>query len=322
MTGFRSPHSIGSSCIGSKISLLYSANSGSRRLGWGERKLAVEWTIREVLNWTRGYFKNAGITQPRLEAEILLAHALDVDRLHLYLSPDKPLTTDERDRFRTVIQERKSGTPLQHLIGEVTFFGLRFKVTQGALIPRPETEELLERTLRLVSRDRAVRCLDLGTGSGIIAVCLARYLPLAEVTGVDVSADALVLARENAAANGVEERIEFLEGDWFAPVSGAFDLVVSNPPYVATSDLATLSREVRGHEPRVALDGGIDGLERIAALVGGVREHLAPNGVFLLEIGYGQAERVIDLLRNEGLTETTVEKDVAGVERFVMARCP
>ena len=142
-----------------------------------------------------------------MEAEILLAHALDVDRLQLYISPDKPLTTDERTRYRTVIQKRKSGVPLQHLIGEVTFFGLRFKVRRGALIPRPETEELLERSLKTVERGRDVRCIDLGTGTGVIAVCLARYLPRAEVSAVDVSPEALDLARENARLNGVEERI-------------------------------------------------------------------------------------------------------------------
>jgi len=301
---------------------LYCAKAGSRRLGWGENELAVEWTIREVLNWTRGYFKDAGITQPRLEAEILLAHALDVDRLHLYLSPDKPLTHDERLRYRTVIQERKSGTPLQHLIGEVTFFGLRFKVRRDALIPRPETEELLERALKLAPRDREIRCVDLGTGAGVIAVCLARFLRQAEVFGVDVSPDALRLAVENAQVNGVEERITFLESNWFDRLSGRFDLIVSNPPYVSTDEIEALAPEVRLHEPRVALDGGNAGLEKMEALIGDTLDHMAPEGVLLLEIGYGQAEAVVELLREVGLSEAHVETDVAGVERFVVARCP
>jgi release factor glutamine methyltransferase len=284
--------------------------------------LAVEWTIREVLNWTRGYFKNAGITQPRLEAEILLAHALDVERLHLYLSPDKPLTADERSRYRTVVQERHSGVPLQHLIGEVSFFGLRFKVRKDALIPRPETEELLERALKLAPRDRPARCIDLGTGSGVIAVCLARFLPQASVVAVDVAPDALQLARENARMNSVEERVEFLESDWFASVSGRFDLVVSNPPYVATEDLPNLPPEVRDHEPRVALDGGENGVERLETLIGQVVERLLPCGTLLLEIGRGQAETIADWLRSSGLVEVDVETDAAGAERFVIARCP
>ena len=288
----------------------------------GGTTLAVEWTIREVLNWTRGYFKDAGITQPRLEAEILLAHALDVERLHLYLSPDKPLTTDERTRYRTVVQERKSGVPLQHLIGEVSFFGLRFKVRRDALIPRPETEELLDRALKMAPRDREIRCIDLGTGTGVIAVCLARFLPHADVRAVDISPEALQLAKENARSNGVEERITFIRGDWFVGVAERFDLVVSNPPYVDTEELEGLSPEVRLHEPRVALDGGEAGLERIEVLIGGLREHLLPGGGILLEVGRGQAEQVSRWLTDAGLREIAVEKDVAGVERFVVARCP
>jgi len=301
---------------------LYSALSGSRRLGWGGTKLAVEWTIRKVLNWTRGYFKDAGITQPRLEAEILLAYALGVERLQLYLSPDQPLTIEERSRYRSVVQERKAGTPLQQLIGEVTFFGLRFKVAKDALIPRPETEELLERVLRLAPRERDIRCIDLGTGSGVIAVCLARYLARATITAVDISEAALCLARENAEMNGVSDRITFRESDWFEHVDGQFDLVVSNPPYVAADDLDGLPPEVRLHEPTVALDGGRDGLERIEALIGSVRERVLPGGAILLEIGHGQAERVTALLRDAGLREVVVEPDLAGVERFAVARCP
>lgn len=257
-----------------------------------------------------------------MEAEILLAHALDVDRLQIYISPDKPLTTDERTRYRTVIQKRKSGVPLQHLIGEVTFFGLRFKVGREALIPRPETEELLERALALAPRDRPIQCVDLGTGAGVIAVCLARYLPRADVTAVDISPDAIRLATENARTNGVEDRIRFCTGDWLAGVEGQFDLIVSNPPYVATEDLEQLAPEVRRHEPRAALDGGLHGVERTASLVTGIREHMVPKGALLLEIGAGQAARVRELLVKAGLEEIVVADDVAGIERFVIARCP
>ena len=297
-----------------------SAKAGSRHVEMGGI-LAVEWTIREVLNWTRGYFKNAGITQPRLEAEILLAHALDVERLHLYLSPDKPLTTDERTRYRTVVQERKSGVPLQHLVGEVSFFGLRFKVRRDALIPRPETEELLERALKLAPRDRPTRCIDLGTGAGVIAVCLARFLPQSDVTAVDISPDALQLARENADLSGVSERIVFLESSWFDGVEGDFDLIVSNPPYIATEDLESLPVEVRSHEPHVALDGGSAGVERLKDLIGQARDRLRPSGALLLEVGHGQAETIAGWLRDADLNDVTIETDIAGIERFVIARC-
>lgn len=288
----------------------------------GGSKLAGEWTVREVLNWTRGYFEEAGIVQPRLEAEILLAHALEVERIQLYLSPDKPLTIDERTKFRAFIQERKAGTPLQHLIGEVSFFGLRFKVRRDALIPRSETEELLDRTLRLVARDQDVRCLDLGTGSGVLAVCLARYLPRATVVAVDVSREALELARENATLNGVSDRVLLAESDWFTSVSGAFDLIVSNPPYVESRAIEGLAAEVRDHEPRVALDGGPEGTNGIRAVIAGAGAHLAPGGWLLLEIGHGQGECVRGLLVEAGLSEAAVELDLAGLERFAVARRP
>jgi release factor glutamine methyltransferase len=282
--------------------------------------VAAEWTIREVLSWTRGYFEGAGIVQPRLEAEILLAHALEVDRLHLYLSPDKPLSVEERSRFRTFVQRRRAGEPLQHLIGEVTFFGLRFRVSRDALIPRSETEELLDHTLRLAARDREIRCLDLGTGSGVIAVCLARYLPRAAVTAADVSAAAIDLARANATLNDVADRIEFVESDWFGSVSGRFDLVVSNPPYVASGAVEGLAVEVRDHEPRVALDGGKDGTQAISTILADVGDHLLPGGRVLLEIGDGQGETVSREMATAGLTDVRIDRDLSGRERFASAR--
>lgn len=278
--------------------------------------------MREILNWTRGYFKDAGIVQPRLEAEILLAFTLNVDRLHLYLSPDKPLTGEERAQFREAIKKRRAGVPLQHLTGEVRFFGLRFRVSKDALIPRPETEELVERALFLAPRDRDIACLDLGTGSGVIAVCLAKFLPRAAVTAVDLSPAALRLARENAQLNGVLDRITFWESDWFKRVEGAFDLIVSNPPYIAEEELEGLSVEVCQHEPFLALDGGKGGTERIEALATGLQGHMRPGGAVLLEIGNGQGARVVELMRRAGLIEARMEEDLAGKQRFVIARCP
>ncbi len=291
-------------------------------LGWGGPTLSTEWTIREVLNWTRGYFESAGIVQPRLEAEILLAHALDVDRLHLYLAPDKPLTEDERTRYRTVVTARRKGAPLQHLIGEVTFYGLRFRVDREALIPRPETEELLDHAIKRAPRDREIRCLDLGTGTGVLAVCMARYLPLAQVTAVDISRQALDLARENASLNGVDERIRFIESDWFSSVEDTFDLITANPPYICCDDLDTLPSEVRNHEPIQALNGGKEGLESLAMIISHLGEHLRVDGVALLEIGHDQGDRVAQMLRDIGLVDISVEQDMSRKQRFVVGRSP
>ncbi|MCX6095843.1 MAG: peptide chain release factor N(5)-glutamine methyltransferase [Candidatus Bipolaricaulota bacterium] len=283
--------------------------------------MSVDWTVREILNWTRGYLQGGGIGQPRLEAEILLAHSLNVDRLHLYLSPDKSLTEEERERFRAAIQKRRAGVPLQHLIGEVGFFGLRFRVGAGALVPRPETEELVERALALAPRERKIRCLDLGTGAGVIAVSLAKFLPNASVTAVDLSSEALELARENARSNGVSDRITFRESDWLRAVEGRYDLVVSNPPYVPEEEIGRLAVEVRDHEPRLAINGGKGGMERIEALTRDLGAHLHSGAAVLLEIGEGQGDAVAALLRQAGLTEVRVETDLSGRQRFVIGRC-
>jgi release factor glutamine methyltransferase len=288
----------------------------------GGTALTTEWTIREVLNWTRGYFEDAGIVQPRLEAEILLAHALDVDRLHLYLAPDKPLTSDERSRYRGIVKERHSGIPLQHVIGEVSFYGLRFRVGRDALIPRSETEELLDQVIKRVPRDRDIRCLDLGTGTGVIAVCMARFLPQAHVIAVDISPAALAIAQGNAALNEVADRIEFVESDWFSNIDGTFDFIASNPPYIRTDDLNGLAAEVRDYEPAVALDGGADGLEKIRSIALQLGLHLRPDGIVLMEIGYTQGAGVKQVLESAGLVDVSVERDMSGKDRFVAGRRP
>ena len=288
----------------------------------GGSALTVNWTVREILKWTRGYFKDAGIIQPRLEAEILLAHVLGVDRLQLYLSPDTPLTSDERSRFREVIKKRRSGVPLQYLTGEVSFYGLRFRVRDDVFIPRPETEELLEKALDLVPRDQDLRFLDLGTGSGVIAVSLAKYLPRVQVTAVDLSVDALKLAKENAELNDVSDRVDLIRSDWFEHVSGKFDLIVSNPPYIPEEEMNSLPAEVREHEPHRALDGGKGGMEEISRLVREMKGHMHRGAAALLEIGDGQGTIVEEEMKDAGLTDVRVERDFAEKERYVIARCP
>ena len=288
----------------------------------GGGTLSATWTVREIVNWTRGYFKETGITQPRLEAEILLAHSLNVDRLHLYLAPDKPLTLTERERFKEVIRKRRDGVPLQLLTGEVSFFGLRFHVREEALIPRPETEELVEKALSLAPKNRDIRCLDLGTGTGVIAVCLAKFLRRANVTAVDISPKALRLAGDNAELNGVADKILFQESNWLGKVHGRFDLIVSNPPYIDEALLEKLPTEVREHEPRVALNGGNNGTEQIELLLEDVRTHMNNSAVLLLEIGESQASQVLQLVGRVGLVEANIANDITGKQRFVIATCP
>ena len=288
----------------------------------GGSALTVNWTVREILKWTRGYFKETGIAQPRLEAEILLAHVMNVDRLHLYLSPDTPLTPDERARFREIIKKRRSGVPRQYLTGEVQFYGLRFRVRDDVFIPRPETEELLERALGIAPRDRDLACLDLGTGSGVIAVSLAKYLPRVKVTAVDLSVDAVKLAQENAELNKVVDRVDVVHSDWFERVPGKFDLIVSNPPYIPEEEMDDLPYEVREHEPHRALNGGKGGVEEIAKLVRGLKEHMHAGATALFEIGDGQGTMVREEMKDAGLTDIRVEHDFAEKERYVIARCP
>jgi len=178
------------------------------------------------------------------------------------------------------------------------------------------------RALRLVPRDQEVSCLDLGTGSGVIGICLVKYLPRASVTAVDISEDALALAKENAELNNVSDRIVFLTSDWFEKIEGRFDFILANPPYIPQEELGRLPVEVRDHEPEIALDGGKDGVEEIARIAGGAREHLRRGGTVLLEIGDGQGARVSRILTRAGLVNVRVEHDLAEKERFVIAQCP
>lgn len=253
---------------------------------------------------------------------MLLAHALDVDRLHLYLAPDKPLTQAERSRYRTVVKKRRDGAPLQHLIGEVSFFGLKFRVDRDALIPRHETEQLLDHVLKRAPREEEIRCLDLGTGTGVLAVCMARYLPRAQVTALDISPQALRVAEENARINGVLDRVRLVESDWFEQLTGTYDVITANPPYIAHAALRDLPVEVRDHEPLVALDGGSDGLQGIRSIVSNVGEYLRPGANLLLEVGHDQGERVAYMMQEAGLVNVVVEPDLARKPRFVIGCAP
>lgn len=279
------------------------------------------WTVREVLNGTRDCFRKAGITPARFEAENLLAQALEVERLQLYLHPERTLTLEERGRLRQLVSLRRAGTPLQYLIGSTEFYNCRLRVDGRVLIPRPETEQLVERVLADHQGRPLGRTLDLGTGSGAIAIALALARPDEKIIASDRSAAALQLARENAARNGVAERIDFRCSNWFAELPDIFDLIIANPPYISSQELAQLPSEIRAHEPSLALNGGADGLEALRQIVQDAPVHLRPGGHLYLEIGAGQAPAVEQLLsEGSGFTALAIHEDLAGHPRFVRAQ--
>lgn len=272
------------------------------------------WTTLKVLTWTTGYLTEKGVENARREAEWLLCEATGLDRMGLYLNFDKPLQDDELVAYRSMVARRGKREPLQHILGSQEFDGLEFIVTKDVLIPRFDTETLLEEAVRQAPRARTV--LDIGTGSGCIAVALAHRLPHAALTAVDLSPDALSIARRNAEQNSAQ--VEFLLGSFFQPVAGRrFDLIVSNPPYITTADLATLQSEVRDFEPRLALDGGTDGLNAYRVLAAEAPRYLEPNGWLLLEIGAGQDKDVAGLLADAGFDAIVTVPDSAGIMRVV-----
>ena len=287
------------------------------------------WTVLELLRWTVQHFAERGIETARLDAELLLAHALGCDRLRLYVDHDKPVGAGERARFRELVRARAGErVPVSILLGRREFWSLPLAVTRDVLTPRPETETLVAAALdALPDREAEWSVLDVGTGSGAIALAIASERPKAQVTATDPSSAALAVARGNAAALGLAARVRFLEGPLFAPVAAAlaagarFDAVLSNPPYVARRDAATLPPELR-HEPELALFAGEDGTDVLRALCAEVAGALAPGGYAAFELDPRQAERVAGWLAEAGLVATTVHRDAAGRPRVVSARRP
>jgi release factor glutamine methyltransferase len=280
------------------------------------------WTILELLRWTTQYFAERGIETPRLDAECLLASALGVDRMRLYLDFDKPASPDERDAFREWVRRRADErVPVAQLVGGKEFWSLPLLVTADVLSPRPDTETLVAAALeRLPERDTDARILEIGTGSGAVALALARERPRARITATDISPAALKVAERNARELGLEGRIEFAEGNLFGPVVGRrFELVVSNPPYLAESERSQLAPEL-AHEPEVALFAGPDGLAVLRELVAGATAFLAPGGGFAVELAPDQAPTVAHWLREAGLGDVITHRDLAARPRVVSAR--
>jgi release factor glutamine methyltransferase len=272
------------------------------------------WTTLKVLSWTTGYLTEKGVENARREAEWLLCEATGLDRMGLYLAFDKPLQDGELATYRSMVARRGKREPLQHILGSQEFDGLEFIVSKAVLIPRHDTETLLEAAI--CHAPQACSILDVGTGSGCIAIALARRLPQACVTAVDLSAEALSVAIRNAEHN--HANVELLQGSFFEPVfRRSFDLIVSNPPYITTADLAGLQPEVRDFEPYLALDGGADGLDAYRSLTAAAPQHLNPGGWLLFEVGAGQAVAVSSLLEKAGFDAIVTIPDNAGIQRVV-----
>ncbi|KAA0892050.1 peptide chain release factor N(5)-glutamine methyltransferase [Oryzomonas rubra] len=277
-----------------------------------------QWTTIKVLAWTKDYLGTKGIENARLEAEWLLCAATGLDRVGLYLHFDKPLNDDELAAFRAMVARRARREPLQHILGTQEFCGLEFEVSPDVLIPRHDTETLVTEALARSPEARSV--LDIGTGSGCIAVALAHSLPNAAVTAIDISPAALEMARRNAERNGAT--VEFLAGSLLEPVAGrSFDLIVSNPPYIPSTDIDRLEPEVRDFDPRGALDGGADGLDLYRILIPGAPAHLNPSGWLLVEVGIGQAPAVAELFKKTQEYDHPITAcDPGGIERVVGAQ--
>ena len=275
-------------------------------------------TLLEVLQSTTAYFTNHKIESPRLNAEQLLAHTLRLSRMDLYLEFERNLAEDELGPLRDLVKRRGQGEPLQHLLGTVEFCGHTFAIDKRAMVPRPETEELVE-LLQSRIENRESKIVDVGTGSGVIALSLAAKFLEAEIYAIDISEDALSLARENAAQLRLSERVRFQKSDLLEDVSERFDLIVANLPYISMQDRHLLAREVL-HDPEVALFGGPSGDELVRQLIEQAPAHLEPGGLLALEIGLGQAEGFSDFVRRKNYHDIALKKDYSGISRFLLAR--
>ncbi|MCC6647183.1 MAG: peptide chain release factor N(5)-glutamine methyltransferase [Polyangiaceae bacterium] len=281
------------------------------------------WTIARVAAWATDDFRARGLESPRLEAEVLLAHALGLPRIQLFLQLERELDRDELGRYRALITRRRAREPVAYLIGEREFYGRSFRVDARVLIPRPDTETLVQVALaRTSQRSLYARALDLCTGSGCVAVTIARERPTWRVTATDLSPDALVVARDNAHRLGAHG-LALLEGDLYAPVGGRrFELITANPPYIPDIEIDGLDADVRDFEPRLALSGGADGLALCRRVVAGAPLALASGGVLAVEIMAGTSAAVAELFRAAGLEHIAVDRDLAGHDRVVSGVAP
>jgi release factor glutamine methyltransferase len=280
-------------------------------------------SLLDILQKTTAFFQQKGVPQARLDAELIIAHVLGCRRLDLYLQFDRLLGENELAAMRPLVARRGKREPLQYILGEAHFHGLVLKADARALIPRPETEELIELLVELFGKNPPATVCDLGTGTGAIALVLAAAFPAAQVTAVDASADALALARENAATAGLAERVRFVESDWLAALGGErFSLLVSNPPYLTDEEWEQAEPEVRTWEPRRALTAGADGLDDYRKILAAAPAHLEPGGWLALETGIAQHAALEKLAGEAGFCVSEGRKDLSGRERFFLAKMP
>lgn len=279
-------------------------------------------TVLEIIKRTTDFLAGKGVETPRLDAELLIGHGLGLPRMQLYLQFERQLAETELEKIRPLVRRRGAREPMQYIIGETEFFGLKLKTDRRALIPRPETEMLVELVSTRLGKTPA-SILDLGTGTGAIALALARCFPAASVVGIDRSEEALALARENAKLSGVGEHVTWLCSDWFSALDAAarFDLVVANPPYLAAHETAATQPEVREFEPASALTAaGEDGLEDLRTIVRGAPHHLQVGGVLVLETGIAQHPALLVLAETSGFSQAESLQDLSGRDRFIFAR--
>lgn len=284
------------------------------------RRVDKAWTIRRVLAWTAEDFAGRGIETARLDAELLVAHALGLGRVQLYMDLDRPLTDAEREAIRAVVVRRRKHEPVAYITGKKEFWGRSFTVSPAVLVPRPDSETVIERALELVQGE--ARVLDLCTGSGILGLTIAAEREGVQADLTDLSPEALAIARQNAEALGLAERVRLFEGDLFAPLRDeAYALITANPPYIPEGELTGLAPDVREHEPRMALVAGDDGFSVHRRIIAGAPRFLAPGGTLLIEVGAGQAPELERLIRERGWADHTARhRDLGGTERVVEAR--
>ncbi len=293
---------------------------------------SARWTILDVMQWAAKYFTSHDVESPRLSSELLLAHVLGLNRLDLYLDYDRPLEADELAALRSLIKRRAGGEPVAYIVGEKDFWEASFEVCRHVLIPRPDTETLVESALeglesltgQNLSGTGEATVWEPATGSGAVVLSLAARLPEVRFVASDISPAALEVARRNAARQGLLDRVSFWAADWTAglrPGRAVFDMIVANPPYVSTGELSQLAPDIRGYEPAIALDGGEDGLTQVRRLVYSAADFLSPRGLLLLEIGWDQKEAVAGLARETG-SYATVDfvRDLAGHDRVARLR--
>ena len=281
-------------------------------------------TVLEGIQKSTEFLAKKEVDSPRLQAELLLAHVLKLPRMKLYLNFERALTEPETDTFRELVKRRAQREPLQHIVGSTSFCGLEITVNRHVLVPRPETELLAEAGWSFLSplTPHLSTALDFGTGSGCIAIALAVKSPTAKITALDLSPDALNLAQQNATKNNVTDRIEFVPGDGFAalPQGTQFDLIISNPPYIPTAEIATLDPEVRDYDPRAALDGGADGLDFYHRLAAEARPFLKPGGKIMLEFGEGQAGAIQEIFEKQKWIVEAIRADYTQRQRILIAK--